>query len=87
MYKRLDIGKKCRKVIKKSTGNRRLGLMLKRKVNPEIVRALDSTGNRDLIEKYIESVYNKSEFPFELKHYLYGLNIIEKFKLIKYNKK
>ena len=86
MYKRLDIGKKCRKVIKKSTGNRRLGLMLKRKVNPEIVRALDSTGNRDLIEKYIESVYNKSEFPFELKHDLSGLNIREKFKLRKYTK-
>lgn len=86
MYKRLDIGKKCRKIIKETTGKRRLGLMLKRKVNPEIIRALDSTGNRDLIEKYIESVYNKSEFPFELKHDLSGLNIREKFKLRKYTK-
>ncbi len=86
MYKRLDISKKCRKIIKETTGKRRLGLMLKRKVNPEIIRALDSTGNRDLIEKYIESVYNKSEFPFELKHDLSGLNIREKFKLRKYTK-
>lgn len=86
MYKRLDIGKKCRKIIKETTGKRRLGLMLKRKVNPEIVKALDSTGNRDLIEKYIESVYNKSEFPFELKHDLSGLNIIDKFKLRKHTK-
>lgn len=86
MYKRLDIGKKCRKIIKETTGKRRLGLMLKRKVNPEIIRALDSTGNRDLIEKYIESVYNKSELPFELKHDLSGLNIIDKFKLRKYTR-
>lgn len=86
MYKRLDISKKCRKIIKETTGKRRLGLMLKRKVNPAIIRALDSTGNRDLIEKYIESVYNKSEFPFELKHDLSGLNIREKFKLRKYTK-
>ena len=86
MYKRLDISKKCRKIIKETTGKRRLGVMLKRKVNPEIIRALDSTGNRDLIEKYIESVYNKSEFPFELKHDLSGLNIREKFKLRKYTK-
>lgn len=86
MYKRLDISKKCRKIIKETTGKRRLGLMLKRKVNPEIIMALDSTGNRDLIEKYIESVYNKSEFPFELKHDLSGLNIREKFKLRKYTK-
>ena len=86
MYKRLDISKKCRKIIKETTGKRRLGLILKRKVNPEIIRALDSTGNRDLIEKYIESVYNKSELPFELKHDLSGLNIIDKFKLRKYTK-
>lgn len=86
MYKRLDIGKKCRKIIKETTGKRRLGLMLKRKVNPEIVKALDSTGNRDLIEKYIESIYNKSKFPFELKHDLSGLNIIDKFKLRKHTK-
>ena len=86
MYKRLRIGKICRKVIKETTGKRRLGLMLKRKVNPEVIRALDSIGNKDLIGKYIESIYNKDEFPFGLKHDLSGLSIGQRFKLRKYIK-
>lgn len=86
MFKRLDIGKKCRKIKKEIKGKRLAGLTLKRKLNPEIIRALDRTENRDLIEKYIESVYTKSEFPFELKHDLSGLKRREKLALRKYTK-
>lgn len=86
MFKRLDISKKCRKIKKEIKGKRLAGLTLKRKLNPEIIRALDRTENRDLIEKYIESVYTKSEFPFELKHDLSGLKRREKLALRKYTK-
>ena len=35
---------------------------------------------------WVKSIYNKSKFPFELKHDLSGLNIIDKFKLRKHTK-
>ena len=86
MYKRLEIGKMCRKIIKDTKGKRRLGIMLKRKINPEIVKALDATGNEDLVQDYIESIYTKKELPFELTHDLSELSMIEKFQMRKYTK-
>lgn len=86
IYKRLEIGKMCRKVIKDTKGKRRLGIMLKRKINPEIVKALDATGNEDLVQDYIESIYTKKELPFELTHDLSELSMIEKLQMRKYTK-
>ena len=86
MYKRLKIGKMCREAIKNTKGKRRLGLMLQRKVNPEIVKALEDTGNTDMIQDYIESIYTKEELPFELTHDLSGLSRMEKWKMRKYTK-
>lgn len=86
MYKRLEIGKMCRNVIKDTKGKRRLGIMLKRKINPEIVKALDATGNEDLVRDYIESIYTKKELPFELTHDLSELSMIEKLQMRKYTK-
>lgn len=83
LYKRTSIKKMCKEAIRNTNG-RRFGL--KRKINPAIVKALDATGNENLIQEYIESIADKKELPFELTHDLSKLSRVQKWKLRKYIK-
>lgn len=79
-FKRLDIYKKCREV----AGGPISGLLLKRKINPEIVMALD--GYDDQLKEYIDSVDKETELPFELVHDLRETGILTKIKRNKFAK-
>ena len=77
-FKRLDINKICREV----AGGWIKGKMLGRKVNPQIVNALQK--NPEQLKEYITSLKDKKEFSFELVHNLEGISLWEKFKLNKF---
>ncbi len=77
-FKRLNIKKICREV----AGGWIKGKMLGRKVNPQIVNALQK--NPEQLKEYITSLKDKKEFSFELVHNLEGISLWEKFKLNKY---
>lgn len=81
-YKRIGINRMC----KECAGGTIKGLLLKRKINPEIVKILDSTGNSSMIKDYINKVNNKKKFPFELTHDLTKINMANKFRMQKYTR-
>ncbi len=79
-FKKLDIYKKCKEI----TGNPISAFLLKRELNPEIVMALDNYS--DQLKKYISSIYHKTELPFELKHNLSGMKLLDKIQRNKFAK-
>lgn len=79
-FKRLDIYKKCREI----TGGPISGFLLKRKINPEIVMALD--GYDDQLKDYINSVHKGEKLPFELTHDFRETGILTKIKRNKFAK-
>lgn len=81
-YKRIPIHKICKKI----AGNRIQGAYLSHKINPILIKILDSTGNNQMIYDYIESIHNHQPLPVNLYHDLSGLTEIEKWKLQRYTK-
>lgn len=77
MFKRLDIGTMCREI----TEGEISGLLLKTKVNPAIVSALQN--NPREIRRYIYSLYEGTELQFELTHDLSNskLKLFDKMKM------
>lgn len=61
-FKKLDIYEKCEKI----SGGAITGWLLKRKLNPEIVVALEKYD--DQLQEYISSIHNNTKLPFELVH-------------------
>ncbi len=78
IFKNLDIAKKCKEI----AGGFFRGLLLRRKVNPEIVIALEK--NPEQLKDYISSLHTKKDLPFELIHNLQGISILEKFRRNKF---
>lgn len=60
------------------------GLLLKRKVNPNIVSVLKD--NPEQLREYIKNLREKKNLPFELVHNLEGINLWKKFRLNKFVK-
>ena len=73
LYKKLGIGKMC----KEYTEGNLEALKLKRKLNPDIINALND--NKEMIREYIKAIQEEKELPFELTHSLEKLNGIQKF--------
>lgn len=65
-------------ICKELTESRREARKLKKKLNPNIIKACELV-NSDLIEEYIKSIKEEKELPFEVVHDLDGLNPISKF--------
>ena len=80
IFKNLDIAKKCKEI----AGGFFRGLLLRRKVNPEIVVALEK--NQEQLKDYISSLHTKKDLPFELIHNLQGIGMLEKFRRNKFAK-
>lgn len=81
-YKRIGINKMCREV----AGGRIRGALLRRKVNPEIVKILDSTGNNEMLKDYIKNISDKKEFSFNLTHDLTNLTRVQKWMMQRYTR-
>lgn len=74
-FSRLDIKNICKEI----AGGKIKGLLLGRKVNPEIVSVLQN--NPEQLKDYITSIYQKKELPFELTHHLRGIGILDKIRM------
>lgn len=79
-FKRLQIPKKCKEI----AGGPFRAFLLRKKINPEIVVALES--NPTQLEEYISAIYNKKQLPFELTHDLRGADIFTEHKRNRYTK-
>lgn len=77
MFKRLQIGKMCKEI----AGGNVKGMLLSTKINPAIVKALNS--NKEAIAEYIKCLNEKKELPFELAHDLRNskLGIMDKIRM------
>ncbi|MBQ2938291.1 MAG: hypothetical protein IJE05_05395 [Clostridia bacterium] len=74
MFKRLDIFSSCRENSRSLLG----AISLYRKVNPAVIKAMGN--DREAMSNYIDCLNNKKEFPFELKHDLSGMSILQKIR-------
>lgn len=74
-FKRLGISKMCKEI----AGGKIKGMLLKRKINPEIIAVLQD--NSEQIEEYINCIHKKEKLPFELVHDCNYINIFKKLKL------
>lgn len=79
-FKRLDIKNICKEI----AGGRLKGMLLGRKVNPEIVSVLQN--DPEQLKDYIASIYQNKELPFELTHNLEGIGLLKKFQMNKFVK-
>ena len=77
-FSRLDIKNICKEI----AGGKIKGLLLGRKVNPEIVSVLQH--DPEQLKDYITCIYQKKELPFELTHHLRGIGILDKIRLNKF---
>ena len=70
LYKRINL----KEIMEKAGVESRINqLMLKRKINPVILEAINE--NEKMTEEYIYSLIEKKEFPFEYKHDLENSNL------------
>ena len=70
LYKRINL----KEIMKKAGVESRINqFMLKRKINPVILEAINE--NEKMTEEYIYSLIEKKEFPFEYKHDLENSNL------------
>lgn len=74
LYKKTDV----RKICKELTKNKKEFKKLKKKINPNILKAY-SMKSPELVEEYIKSIKEEKELPLEVIHDLEGLNPITKF--------
>lgn len=79
-FKRLGISDMCKEI----AGGRIKGALLKRKINPEVVAVLEH--NTDQLKKYINSISEKKNLPFDLVHNLLNTNLLSKIKLNRFVK-
>ena len=80
LFKDLKISDMCEEI----AGAVFPGLLLKRKVNPNIVSVLKD--NPEQLREYIKNLREKKNLPFELVHNLEGINLWRKFRLNKFVK-
>ena len=74
LYKKTDV----RRICKELTKNKKEFKKLKKKINPNILKAY-SMKSYELVEEYIKSIKEEKELPLEVIHDLEGLNPITKF--------
>lgn len=74
-------------ISKEITGNRFKAFLLKRKINPAVIRVLE---NEEEIKEYLTAIYNKEtkELPFDLIHDMTDskLNLVDKIKMKRFAK-
>lgn len=71
-YNRLNIKEICKEI----AGKRIASVLLYRKVNPRIIKALED--DPEMIHNYIKAIHNKEPLPFKLIHDVSGKSMIQR---------
>ena len=80
LFKKLKISDICKEL----SNSKISSMLLRRKINPNIVSALKEYPEQ--LKEYITSIKDKKDLPFELVHNLEGISIWKKFRLNKFAK-
>lgn len=84
-YERMEIARICEDVIMDvGIMGRIKNRLLKRKLNPNTIRALDRIGNAEITRDYIKSIHDKKPFSFDLSCDLSSLTRFQKWRLQKF---